>query len=136
MIDERAKRKPAFDERDSVWITLADGARWAFPKPWLEVHASFRDGRAVSSDPVLTYGPQLDELVNALGACRDNAALLIGAASLGAFLLRPNYDLSDEDLDRLFAVRVGDPSSWDWAKAVIDVATGAGGSRSFRGGGD
>jgi hypothetical protein len=136
MTDERAKRKPDFDERNAVWITLADGTRWAFPKPWLEVHTSFREGRAVSSYPVLTYGPELDELVAAIGECRDNAALLIGAASLGAFLLRHNYDLSDEQLDRLFAVRVGDPSSWDWAQAVIELATGTGGSRSFRGGSD
>ncbi|SRR5579875_3848719 len=136
MSDERTKRRPEFDERNSVWITLADGARWAFPKPWLEVHASFRDGRAVSTEPVLTYGPHLDALITAIDECRDNAALLIGAASLGAFLLRHNYDLSDEDLDRLFAVRVDDPSSWDWAKSVIDVATGAGGCRSFLGGSD
>jgi hypothetical protein len=136
MTDERAKRKPDFDERNSVWVTLADGAGWAFPKPWLEVHASFRDGRAVSSYPVVTYGSELDELVLAVGECRDNAALLIGAASLGAFLLRHNYDLWDEDLDRLFAVRVGDPSSWEWAQAVIELATGTGGSRSFRGGSD
>ncbi len=134
MTGEKAKRKPEFDERNSVWIALADGARWAFPKPWLEVYASFREGRAVSTYPVLTYGPELDELVNAVGECRDNAALIIGAATLGAFLLRHHYDLSDEDLDRLFAVRVDDPSSWDWARAVIEVATGCGGSRSFRGG--
>ena len=136
MTDERAKRKPRFDERNSVWIALADGARWAFPKPWLEVYTSFREGRAVSTYPVLTYGPELDELVDAIGECHDNAALIIGAASLGAFLLRRHYDLSDEDLDRLFAVRVGDPSSWGWAQAVIEVATGSGGSRSFRGGSD
>jgi hypothetical protein len=136
MSDERAKRKAEFDERNSVWISLADGGRWAFPKPWLEVHAAFRGGRAVSTYPVLTYGPELDELVGAIGACRDNAALIIGAATLGAFLLRHNYDLSDEDLDCLFAVRVGDPPSWDWAKAVIDVAAGTGGSRSFCGGSD
>jgi hypothetical protein len=105
-----------------------------FPKPWLEVRASFRQGRAVSTYPVLTYGPELDELADAVGGCRDNAALIIGAASLGALLLRRNYDLSDDDLDRLFAVRVGDPSSWGWAQAVIEVATGSGGSRSFRGG--
>lgn len=136
MSDERAKRKPEFDERNSVWITLADGARWAIPKPWLEVHASFRGGRAVSSHPVLTYGPELDELVGAIGECRDNAALIIAAASLGAYLLRHQYELSDEELDRLFAVRVGDPTSWDWARAVLDVATGTNGSRSFRGGSD
>jgi hypothetical protein len=136
MFDERAKRHPEFDERNSAWITLADGGRWAFPKPWLEVHARFRDGRAVASDPVLTYGPELEALVDAVDECRDNAALLVGAASLGAYLLRRNYDLSDDDLDRLFAVRVGDPSSWEWAKAVIGVATGTSGSRSFRAGSD
>jgi hypothetical protein len=134
MTGERAKRKPGFDERNSVWIDLADGTRWAFPKPWLEIHASFRDGRAVSTYPVLTYGPELEGLVGAVSESRDNAALLIGAATLGAFLLRHNYDLSDEDLDRLFAVRVDDPSSWDWARAIIEVATGSGGSRSFRDG--
>jgi hypothetical protein len=136
MIDESARRKPEFDERNSVWIPLADGGRWAFPKPWLEIHAAFRGGRAVSSAPVLTYGPELDELVRAIGECRDNAALLLGAATLGAFLLRHNYELPDEELDRLFAVRVGDPSSWDWARAVVDVASGTGGSRSFRDGSD
>src|SRR5262245_47327802 len=134
MTDERAKRKPGFVERNSAWITLADGGRWAVPKPWLEVHASFRGGRAVSSEPVLTYGPELDGLVGAIGECRDNAALLIAAASLGAYLLRHHYDLSDGELDRRFAGRVGDPSSWDWVKALIDVATGTAGSRSFPGG--
>ena len=83
MFDERAKRNPEFDERNSTWITLADGGRWAFPKPWLEIHATFRDGRAVASYPVLTYGPDLEELVHAIDQCRDNAALLVGAASLG-----------------------------------------------------
>jgi hypothetical protein len=136
MFDERAKRNPKFDERNSTWITLADGGRWAFPKPWLEIHASFRGGRAVASHPVLTYGPELEDLVNAIDQCRDDAALLVGAASLGAYLLLRNYDLSDDDLDRLFAVRVGDPSSWEWAKAVIGLATGTSGSRSFLAGSD
>lgn len=134
MIDERVRRKPGFDEPDSAWIVLADGGRWAFPRPWLEVHASFRGGRAVATYSVLTYGPELDELISAIATCRDNAALMVAAASLGALLLRHQYDLSDDDLDRLFAVRVDDPSSWGWVQAVIDVATGAGGSRSFRDG--
>ena len=134
MIDETSRRKPGFDEANAVWIALADGGRWAFPKPWLEIRAAFREGRAVATVPVFTYGPELDALIDAIGACRDNAALILGAASLGAFLLRQHYDLSDEDLDRLFAVRIDDPSSWDWARAVIDVATGSGGARSFRDG--
>jgi hypothetical protein len=128
-LDERAKRRESFDDRNSQWVALADGQTWAFPKPWLEVHAAFRDGKVVSHFPVLTYGPELDALVKAIGECQDNTALLSGAASLGAYLLAQNYDLSDEDLDQLFAFRVGDLSSWDWARAVIDVATGQSGPK-------
>ena len=134
MIDERTRRKSEFDERDIAWIALADGSRWAFPKPWLEVRASFHGGRAASSCSLLTYGRELDELVRAIGECRDDAALLIASASLGAYLLGHHYELSDDDLDRLFAIRVGDPDSWEWARSVIEVATGASGCRSFRDG--
>lgn len=136
MIDERARRRSDFEGLNSAWITLSDGGCWAFPKPWLEVHATFHDGRAVATRPVLTYGPELDELVDAVDGCTDNAALLVGAASLGAYLLRRNYDLSDHEFDQLFAIRVGEPSSWDWARAVVGVATGTSGSRSFQGGSD
>ncbi len=134
MNDERARRRSEFDTRHVTWITLADGTPWAFPRPWLEVHATFEEGRAVGSRPVLTYGPELEELIKAIEGCRDNAALLVGAATLGAYLLRRNYDLDDRDLDRLFAVRPGDPASWQWAREVIGVATGTTGSRSFRDG--
>ncbi len=134
MIDERNRRRAEFDERLSVWITLADGSPWAFPKPWLEFHATFQGGRAVAGRRVLTYGPEFEELIDAIEGCRDNAALLVAAATLGAYLLRRNYDLDDEHLDRLFMVRAGDPASWGWAREVIGVATGTSGSRSFRDG--
>ncbi len=134
MIDERTRRKSGFDERDIAWIVLADGGRWAFPKPWLEVRASFHSGRAASARSILTYGRELDELVQAITECRDDAALLIASASLGSYLLGHQYELSDDDLDRLFAVRVGDLDSWEWARSVIEVATGASGCRSFRDG--
>ena len=83
---------------------------------------------------MLTYGPELDSLVKALGECDDNSALLIGAASLGAYLLSENYHLSDADLDRLFVFRVGDSLSWDWAITVINVATGRSGPKVSSGG--
>lgn len=134
MLDETARRRPDFDAHHATWITLADGTPWAFPKPWLEIHATFQGGRAVGSRPMLTYGPELEELIEAIEGCRDNEALLVGAATLGAYLIRRNYDLDDRDLDRLFAVRAKDPSSWQWARELIDVATGTAGSRSFRDG--
>ncbi len=94
----------------------------------------FRDGKAHSSYPVLTYGPELDALVKAMGECDDNSALLIGAASLGAYLLSQNYHLSDADLDQLFVFRIGDSLSRDWAMAVMQVATGQSGPKVSSGG--
>ena len=134
MLNEKVKRRETFDERNSVPIMLADGQKWAFPKPWLEIRASFKGGKPQTTYPVLTYGPELDVLVKAIGECRDNAALLCGTASLGAYLVSQNYDLSDEDLDQLFAFRLGDSASWDWARAVMDVATGRSGPKRGSGG--
>jgi hypothetical protein len=135
MLDEQAKRRETCDPRNSVPVRLADGQAWLIPKPWLEVHASFDGGKAARTWPCLTYGPELDALVQAMGQCEDNAALLIGAASLGAYLLGVNYDLADAELDGLFAFRSGDPDSWNWAREVMDVATGASGPKLGSGGG-
>jgi hypothetical protein len=135
MLDERSKRRPECDPAASAPVRLADGQEWLFPKPWLEIHASFAGGKAEGHYPVLTAGPELDELVEAISGCEDNAALLSGAATLGAALLLRNYDLDDRELDQLFAFRPVDPPSWDWAKEVIGIATGQGGTRSFRDGG-
>ena len=109
MLDEKSRRKETFDQRNSVPVVLADGQAWHLPKPWLDVHPVFRDGKAHSSFPVLTYGPELDALVKSMGECEDNSSLLVGAASLGAYLLSQNYHLSDADLDQLFVFRIGDP---------------------------
>lgn len=115
-------------------MVLADGQSWYLPRPWLEVHAVFDAGAAVGESPRLTYGPELDALIEAIGDCEDNAALLCGAASLGSYLIRVHYELTDQDLDNLFAFRVGDPSSWGWVKTVMDVATGQSGPKRGRGG--
>ncbi len=94
----------------------------------------FEGGKARTTYPVLTYGPELDALIKAIGECRDNAALLCGVASVATYLILQNYDLSDDDLDHLFHFRVGEPESWDWARTVIDVATGRSGPKLGSGG--
>ena len=65
MLDEAAKRKPNFDERNAAPVVLADGQTWYVPKPWLEVRPVFRGGKAVRAYPVLTCGPELDALIEA-----------------------------------------------------------------------
>ncbi len=134
MLDEKSRRKESFDQPNSVPVVLADGQTWHLPKPWLDIHPVFRDGKAQSSYPILTYGPELDAMVKAMGECDDDSALLICAASLGAYLLSQNYHLSDNELDQLFVFRIGDSLSRDWAMAVMQIATGQSGPKVSSGG--
>ena len=85
MVDERSKRKPNFDERNSAPVVLADGQVWHVPKPWLKVRPVFRGGRAVSAYRVLTCGAELDGLVEAMAEAEDLDGQVIAIASLAAY---------------------------------------------------
>jgi hypothetical protein len=135
VLNETEKRKPEFNPQNCAPVVLADGQTWYLPKPWLQIHAAFEAGKAVSTYPALTYGAEIDDLITAVGECQDNAAVLCAAASLGAYLLRQNYDLTDQELDTLFAFRLADSISWNWAKEVMQVATGTAGPKASSGGG-
>jgi hypothetical protein len=134
--DEETLRKSCFDLSNSVPIVLADGQTWFLPKPWLEIRPVFRLGRAYSAGRVLTYGDDLDQRVKEIGQCTEESAIIAAIASLGAYLLSVTYELRDSDLEELFHFRVGDQGSLDWAKQVMDVATGQSGPKVFSGGGD
>jgi hypothetical protein len=134
VIDEVGKRKATFDEANSVWVTFADDQRFAVPKPWLEIRPVFRDGRAVNNFPALTYGPELEALIEAIGETDTFWAQLCFIATLGAKLLLHQYDLTDEDLDQLLAFRQDEPASMEWAERLIDIATGKSGPKVGRAG--
>jgi len=135
MISELSRRKPNFEQRNSAPIVLA-GATWYLPKPWLEIRPVFRAGVARTAAAVLTYGPEIDELVDAIAESEALKSQVIGAASLAAHLLRWHYDLSDEDLDGLLWFRAADPTSLEWVSQVIDVATGESGPKVSSAGDD
>lgn len=130
MLDEASKRRENFDEANSVPIKLADSQEWMFPKPFLQIHASFQGGKAVSTWPVLTCGPELDAIIEIVSECKVNATLLCAAATLGAHMLLRQYSLDDRELDQLFAFRPSDPDSWDWVQSVINTATGLAGPKA------
>jgi hypothetical protein len=136
MIDEAAKRKDNFDQRNAAPVVLADGQPWFIPKPWLEVRPVFRGGKPVNSYRVLTCGPELDALLEAIGECDDLDGQVMALASLAAYLLRWHYELTDEDLDGLLAFRCGDETSFEWMSQVISIATGRSGPKVYRAGGD
>jgi hypothetical protein len=135
MTEEQSRRLDCFDERHCAPVVLADGQTWFLPKPWLEIRPTFRGGRAESAYPVLTYGPELDALVEAIGNCEDITNTVSAVASLAAYLLQRHYRLTDPDLDRLLCLRVDDESSGDWIGRVIEVATGRSGPKVSSAGG-
>jgi hypothetical protein len=128
-IPEPARRRDDFDARGCEWVALADGQRWALPLPWVELRAHFRGGKAVAAIPAVSYGADVDALLEAIAGCHDPAVLLSGAATLAAELLRRNYELSDAELDALLAFRGGAPDATAWARDVLEVATGQRGRR-------
>ncbi len=130
MIDEKQHRRPSFDEANSAPVILADGQTWYVPKPWLEVRPVFRGGKPTAAYRVLTCGAELDGLIEAMADADDLDAQVIGVASLAAYLLRWNYELSDSELDQLLAFRCSDPSSLQWMRDVFSVATGRTGPKA------
>jgi hypothetical protein len=115
---------------------LADGQAWFLPKPWLEIRPVFRGGKVVTAWRVLTCGPELDALVEALGESDDLDSQVMAAASLAAHLLRWHYELTDAELDQLLAFRCADASSLDWMREVFRIATGRSGPKVCSAGGD
>ena len=110
-------------------VRLADGQTWYVPKPWLEVRPVFRGGRAAAAYRVLTCGPELDRLVEALADSEDLDAQVVAVASLAAHLLCWHYDLTDAELDELLAFRAADETSLNWLREVFAVATGCSGPK-------
>ena len=135
-LNELERRKPTFDEANSVGVTLGDGQKWFVPKPWLEIRPTFSGGRATGNYPVNTYGHELDALVDVIAEAKDSLERLSGIASVAAYLLTQQYELEDGDLDKLLCFRLDDQSSTNWAHQVINVATGHSGPKRLRAGGD
>jgi hypothetical protein len=136
LFDEESRRAPHFDPDNSVGIFLADEQEWFLPKPWVVIRPQFVDGVATTSYRFFSYTAKLDILVDAIAAAEDLDQVVVGAATLAAYLLRYHYDLSDADLDTLLSYRVGEPDSIAWTMAVIEVATGQSGKKVGRAGGD
>jgi len=121
---ERYRRRPDFTTEHCAPIKLSDGQEWYFPRPWLEIIPVFQDGKAVDYDRMLTCGDELDILIQAISGEEDPITQRLAVLTLGAFLIRRNYDVTDEELSRLFVLRPGEPDSEEMLKQIIEVATG------------
>jgi hypothetical protein len=122
MVDEKAKRRVEGRFDRSVPVIFADGQRWEVPLPSLTIRPHFKNGRATHATSFLSYGDDVDALVEAIGAATDPSAVICGTATLAAELLRANYDLTEGELDTLLALAPGseDPR-YQWPAAVMEV---------------
>jgi hypothetical protein len=94
----------------------------------------FRGSKAVRAYPVLTCGPELDGLVEAMADCEDLDSQVVAVASLAAHLVCWHYDLTDTELDGLLCFRAADETSLNWLREVVSIATGHSGPKAFRAG--
>jgi hypothetical protein len=123
VIDEKSRRTDAFDLATSAAITLADGRQWFIPKPWVALFPVIRDGKCITSFSSLTCGPDLDALIADIREV-DGPDQIHAILSLGAFLLRRQYTLSDSELETLF-VWTGDERTNEMLDTIMRTATGA-----------
>jgi hypothetical protein len=122
------------DRDHCVPVKLSDGNTWLLPKPWISLRPAFRAGKAIAAFSGLTYGPELDGLIVAIKEAEDFVDQILATMSLGAFLVRRNYDLDDRQLESLFVYRSDDPESEEMIRVIIETATGTGGPKVGSGG--
>jgi hypothetical protein len=129
MLSELQKRKPDLAEHDSVRVTFADGQGWLIPTPWLVFHPVFENGVATHCYRSLGYGAPIDDLVAMIAGLDDFDVIASASATLAGCLLRLQYNLTDDELDQLLAIRADDVESSAWMTTVVEIATGHYGRR-------
>ena len=115
-LNEKALRKPSWDEQSGTWITLADGQEWLLPKPWVKRRPSLVDGTYVFGTKT-EFGAEFDALV-----AQAETNWLPAMAALGVFLLQRNYTLTDDET--LDLLTLDSRSEVPWTRGVYAAANG------------
>lgn len=123
MLNEAELRKEGWVEGE--WITLADGNRWCFPRPMIELGPEFGDDGSIElGKPRVTidstYDAKMEDYITSENGVDEVRALM----RLAVDLLSRNYDLKPEHYREILKYRVGDESSKAMWAAIGDVAIG------------
>jgi hypothetical protein len=103
-IDEQARRRPTFDEATSEPVTLGDGQDWHVPKPRIRFRFAATERGFTEA---FSHGREYDALMQRWREAKGEASLRAEFAVF-AFLLRVNYELSDDDLADLLVFDLDD----------------------------
>lgn len=116
MIDEaRWRRADAVGEP----VTLSDGQTWLFRRPLITFRPIVEHGK-VAFDTTGSFDPLIEAYIDAEPGTPDELNALL---NLAVEMLRPNYDLTTEELVRPLVWR-NDPEIKDMWRAISDVALG------------
>lgn len=128
-LDEKALRRPDFDESNVVPVTMPCGETFYLPRPILYLEPVFRDGQPTQEARLSTDDPEFDRLKEAVQVAvsardGDGADLDDAVVRLAVHLLTRTYDLTDAHLGRIFRVPASGSGSAAWMGQVVDVAHG------------
>jgi hypothetical protein len=121
---EQYRRRADFVPENCMGIKLADGQEWHFSKPWLTLIPAVQGKEIVGFGRYTTFGDDLDRFLEAIARDEDPLEQIRHVLMLGICVLDRNYDLTSEELGRLFTYRSGDPASETMLKELISLATG------------
>lgn len=123
MLNETELRKPEWQE--GHWTELADGQKWAFPRPKLKFKPSFIDGK-IEVGGGNSFGPEFDgnlDILWGIAEC-DAVEQLRVKFETAVRLLRCNYNLTDAQLSDLLAFEPEDPASKERFDAIGRIIRG------------
>lgn len=123
---EKFRRRDGLNLEACTPIRLADGQEWYFPRPMLELNPTFINGDVVHLTNCLTSGSELDLLIQMIAEASEPKDQIAKIMTLGALLLLRNYDLTDDELSKLFILRIRDDvdETQETRAQIMNVATG------------
>jgi len=122
MLDEKALRKPGWEEASGTWVTLGDGQRWLLPKPFVRTRATRVEGRLVLGSKT-SFGPEFDALVKAVRDS-DEETFVTTIIELASDMLGRNYGLVEDDRLDLIGTDSSGAASREWMGQALAVAYG------------
>jgi hypothetical protein len=129
MLDEKALRKPSWDEASGEWVTLTDGQQWLFPKPWVDVYPKFVDGVPVLGSET-NFGPEFDAKLKAAKDATSDDDFCLTVFVLAMDMLGRNYTLAEADYSALVRWRRGSAMGESIISAAYGIAQGTSGPKA------